>query len=232
MLNDLCIQHDERLRAMFDQWLEEMRRKSPAELLDDAETIFFKLNDFSDAANRSDAQKAAAAANDDLDLGAHMCCSFDFNPDSNQLRDVVGTVAGNELGRGTYPRDPLPPEFLDMENAVLLEELLEQLMKEFEDSVLGGFSEVDGVEAVFQAESCHNLSLFYEEVRDWLPQAGLSIEEIRRLLEFERPLDVLFTEYEGCGIDEYMCRSSFDDLKEVFPFARATAPNLVMEPPF
>ena len=229
MLNNLSERHDERLRAMFDQWLEEARRKPHGELLDDAETIYFKLNDFSEAVNRTEEQKAAALGADDLDLGARLCCGVDFEPDRCQLRDAVAAMAAGECGRREYPREPLPPEYANMDADRLREELLEQLGKEYEDCILGVFLELDKTDAVFQTESCHILTKFYEELRDWLPQAGLTGGGLKRLLEFQRPLDALFTEYEGSGVDEYMGRSSFDDLKEFFPSACTPAPSAAMD---
>lgn len=231
-MENIYTQHDERLRTMFDQWLAEMQQKCHAELLDEAKAIYSKLDDFCDAVNRTEEQKAAAAGMGGLDLGARLCGCVDKAPDCIELREVTKAVAAGDCRRGDYQREPLPPELAGMDARQLQEELLEQLLKEYEDCVLGVFLEMDKTEAVFQSGCCHMLSLFYEEMRDWLPQARLSKEELETLLGFQRPLDVLFTEYEGTGIDEYMSGSSYNDLKEIFLSARTPAPEMTMEPPF
>lgn len=232
MLNDPVAKHDERLRAIFDQWLEETRQKPHGELLDDAEAIYFKLNDFIEAVNRTDEEKAAAFNDDGLDLGARLCYSVDFDPDSNLLRDALAAMAVGECEHGDYQREPLPPEYANLDVDRLQGELLERIRREYEDCVLGVFLELGKTDAVFQAESCYILTNFYKELQDWLPQASLTSSGLRRLLEFQRPLDVLFAEYEGTGIDDYMSRSSFDDLKEFFPSARTPVPDMTMEAHF
>lgn len=147
------------------------------------------------------------------------------------LRDALTATAAGECGRSDYQREPLPPEYYSMDAELLQGKLLERLRKEYEDCVLGVFLELGKTEAVFQAESCYILTNFYRELQDWLPQASLTSGGLRCLLEFQRPLDVLFTEYEGTGIDDYMSRSSFDDLKEIFLSACDSMPGMTMDPP-
>lgn len=42
---------------MFRQWLEAVQQKPHGELLDDAEAIYFKLNDYIEAVNRTDEER-------------------------------------------------------------------------------------------------------------------------------------------------------------------------------
>lgn len=231
MLNDLAARHDERLRTMFDQWLEETRQKCPGELLDDALNIFNKLYQFSRAASRPDAEKAAALATDDLKLGAYMGEFTTLEPDVERMREAMAAASTGDFRRGEYRREPLPPDFSGMDAGQLQGELLEQIGREYEDCILGVFLEMDKTSAVLQAAYCQELTLFYEGIRGLIPQAGLDRKGLELFLGLERPLDVLCTEYWGCGIDEYLDHAPFGNLKEFFPSARAPEPDMTMEQP-
>lgn len=231
MLNDLAARHDERLRTMFDQWLEETRQKCPGELLDDALDIFNKLYHFSRAASRPDAEKAATLVADDLMLSAYTDGFVGLEADDERMRAAVGAVSTGDFRRGEYRREPLPPDFAGMDAGQLQGELLEQIGREYEDCILGVFLEMDKTSAVLQAAYCQELTLFYEGIRGLIPQAGLDRKGLELFLGLERPLDVLYTEYWGCGIDEYLDHAPFGNLKDFFPSARAPEPDMTMEQP-
>lgn len=232
MLNDPVARHDERLRAIFDQWLEETWQKPHGELLDNALDMFNSLYYFSRAASWTDEEKAAALAADDLKLGAYTDRFTGLEPDDEGMRAAVSTVSTGDLRREDYQGEPLPPEYAGMDADQLQGELLEQIGREYEDYVLGVFLDMDKTAAVLQAAYCQELTFYYEGIRDVIPQAGLDRKGLERLLGLARPLDALYTEYRGCGIDEYLNHAPFDNLKEFFPSARTPVPDMTMEAHF
>lgn len=214
MSKNLAGQYDERLQSMFGQWLAELLQRSPAELLAQAEDIFLELSNYKFAVCRSDEQKACALDASDLDYGAPASCN-DFNPDALNLRAAVEAVCQGE--HGEYPCSPLSQEMEALGSEEQRNVLLERLRQGYEDQICSAFLDMEKVDIVLGCDCYLRLNLFYNELHDWLKDLDMSLDAVGRLLRFDNPLDVLFTEYQGRGIGAYMGESSFEDLKDVFP---------------
>jgi len=212
----LVEQHDERLSAMFRDWIAELKQKNNSELLEMAYEIFTELNNYLYAVFRPDEKKAASLQSDDLDYGAPFGGCLDFNTDTEELHAAIESICSGNFDHKRYPDRPDWSDGSCMTQETLKRKLLEKLQTEYNDHVLNVFLEMDKTEFVWHAKAFLRLEPFFQELRDQIAEPEMSRDALLSLLNLENTLNTVFTEYKGSSISNFINDEFMSDLRDSF----------------
>jgi hypothetical protein len=215
-LKSLAVQYDERLSAMFQNWITELSKKDNSELLEMAFDIFAELNNYLHAAFRPNEEKAANLQADDLGYGAPFGGCLDFNADAYELREVIANICSGRFDHDKYPDHPYGFDSTGITQESLQSRLLEKLQVEYRDHVLNVFLEMDKAEFIWRAEAYLRLEPFFQELKDQIAEPEMGRDVLLRLLRLENTLNTVFTEYQGSSISDFINDEFMSDLRDSF----------------
>jgi len=220
VLETLSAQYDERLSAMFQNWIMELSKKDNSELLEMEFDIFTELNNYLYAAFRPDEEKAANLRADDLNYGVPFGGGLDFNADAYELRDIIIDICSGRFDHEKYPDRPDEIDSAGMTRESMQHRLLEKLQAEYRDHVLNVFLEMDKTGLIWHAEAYLRLEPFYQELRNQLAEAEISRDAFLSLLRLENTLNTVFTEYQGSSISDFINDEFMSTLRDSFKHDR------------
>lgn len=214
LFGSLIAKHDNWLEELFHRWLNDVMQENNQDIWTKTENIEKQLTAFQSAMHRSPGEKSWAVRYADLNLSL---LQNKYTPplvDTKRLRKAIESVS-----KADYTLNDLafyPPKEWQASTRDELTSELDDSIEQVAISIYDLFIGLPKERAVFTANRIRFLDSLCAQTRKLIPQMDLPRSSLKTLLVIQDPFSVLFREYSGFDMEEYLKGSDFSLLEQNF----------------